>query len=221
MITIVDYGLGNLGSVKNMFQKIGFESVKTSELSLLEKATKLVLPGVGSFDAGMRQIHKLGIKSLLDHKALEERVPVLGICLGAQLMTQSSEEGREPGLGWFDAETIKIPVNDVPGKWPLPNIGWRDVYPKLGYDLLDSQDTFDRFYFVHSYMMMPNDPSLTSAASSYGVDFACGLHRDNLHCVQFHPEKSHRYGFNFFRKFVALQKSEIRKVKNFCLRNNI
>ncbi|MDB2416016.1 imidazole glycerol phosphate synthase subunit HisH [Pseudomonadales bacterium] len=200
MITVVDYGLGNLGSVQNMFRKIGVETSVTNDIEVISNASKLVLPGVGSFDSGIRQIKELGLHDVLNRKALCEKVPILGICLGAQLMTKFSDEGCEDGLGWFDAHTKKFDLHGVVGRWPLPNIGWRDVNFKKNYSLQPSFNMPSRFYFVHSFFMEANDESLVSITSNYGVEFACGLHRENLHCVQFHPEKSHRFGFEFFKK---------------------
>lgn len=201
MIVIVDYGLGNLGSVKNMLRKIGEDSIITSDPAQILESTKLILPGVGSFDAGITKIRKLGIEEILNEMAMIKKIPILGICLGAQLMTKSSDEGSEPGLGWFDAHTKKFNHKDIEGKWPLPNIGWRNVQAINEYSLLNQFDC-SRFYFVHSYVLTPHDSSLVSLTSKYGYEFACGLHKDNLHCVQFHPEKSHSFGKKFLQNFV-------------------
>lgn len=204
MIVIVDYGVGNLGSIKNMLRKIGAAATISSDPAVIDAASKLILPGVGAFDTGMRQLRASGLVELLNRRALNDRVPVLGICLGAQLMTRSSDEGNEPGLGWFDAETRRMDFSDLAGKWPLPNMGWRDVEGRDGYPLMQGYESPPRFYFVHSYFMAANDPELTSITSSYGFEFACGLSRDNLHCAQFHPEKSHSFGMRFLRNFAEL-----------------
>jgi imidazole glycerol-phosphate synthase subunit HisH len=204
MITIVDYGLGNLGSVQNMLTKLGESSVITSDANVISNASKLILPGVGSFDTGINKIRELGLESVLNQMALNKKIPILGICLGAQLMTNSSEEGVEKGLGWFDAETKKFNHSGIIGKWPLPNIGWRDIKNNKDYPLLDGIKRLPRFYFVHSYVLTPNNDSIISMRSEYGYDFACGLHRDNLHCVQFHPEKSHSFGFKFMNNFINI-----------------
>lgn len=204
MITIVDYGLGNLGSVQNMLTKLGEKSVITSDSNVISNASKLILPGVGSFDTGINKIRELGLESVLNQMALNKKIPVLGICLGAQLMTNSSEEGVEKGLGWFDAETKKFNHSEQMEKWPLPNIGWRDIKNNKDYFLLDGIQRQPRFYFVHSYVLTPNDDSIISLSSDYGYNFACGLHKDNLHCVQFHPEKSHSFGFKFMNNFINI-----------------
>lgn len=204
MIVIVDYGIGNLGSIRNMLRKVGASATISSDANAIKEADKLILPGVGAFDTGVRHLRESGLVDLLHERALEDRVPVLGICLGAQLMTRSSDEGVEPGLGWFEADTRKMAFDGIPGKWPLPNIGWRDVGFREGYPLMRGYETTPRFYFVHSYYMKPDQPELTSVTSRYGFDFACGLSRDNLHCVQFHPEKSHKFGMRLLRNFAEL-----------------
>jgi glutamine amidotransferase len=204
MIVIVDYGIGNLGSIKNMLRKVGVPAAISADRDMIKSAAKLILPGVGAFDTGMRQLRASGLTDLMHERALEDRVPVLGICLGAQLMTRSSDEGVEPGLGWFDADTRRMAFDNVPGKWPLPNMGWRDVQHRDGYPLMQGYESPPRFYFVHSYYMKPDKPELASVTSRYGFDFACGLSRDNLHCVQFHPEKSHSFGIRFLRNFAEL-----------------
>jgi glutamine amidotransferase len=204
MIVIVDYGIGNLGSIKNMLRKIGAPAKISSDPDEIQTATKLILPGVGAFDTGMRQLRESGLVDLLNRQALEARVPVLGICLGAQLMTRASDEGVEAGLGWFDADTLRMEFDTIPGKWPLPNMGWRDVQHRDSYPLMQGYESTPRFYFVHSYYMKPDNPELASVTSNYGFDFACGLSQANLHCVQFHPEKSHSFGMRFLRNFAEL-----------------
>lgn len=204
MIVIVDYGIGNLGSIKNMLRKIGAAAAISSDPAVIKSAEKLILPGVGAFDTGARQLRESGLVDLMHERALHDKIPVLGICLGAQLMTRASDEGVEPGLGWFDAETRKMEFDGIPGKWPLPNMGWRDVEFRDGYPLMQGYEGPPRFYFVHSYYMKPDKPELASVTSNYGFDFACGLSRDNLHCVQFHPEKSHSFGMRFLRNFAEL-----------------
>lgn len=203
MITIVDYGIGNLGSIHNMLKKIGYESVISHDREIVERATALILPGVGAFDAGMQHLHASGLVAPLNDLVLNKGIPVLGICLGAQLMTLSSDEGVEPGLGWFQAHTRRMDFSGIEGRWPLPNIGWRDVQAQNGCDFLQGYDEQPRFYFVHSYYLKAQNPAEVSMTARYGFEFACGLSRDNIHCVQFHPEKSHKFGMNFFRQFFA------------------
>jgi glutamine amidotransferase len=202
MITIVDYGLGNLGSIKNMVRKVGGTASIGSTAQDIAQAEMLILPGVGAFDSGMKQLRESGLVDILNQRVLEDKVPVLGICLGAQLMTRSSDEGTEEGLGWFNAQTLKMDFTDIPGKWPLPNVGWRNVEAINSYSMLDGIEETPRFYFVHSYYMSTDNSSIISMTSNYGFNFACGLRQDNIHCAQFHPEKSHAFGMQFFRNFL-------------------
>ena len=204
MIGILDYGIGNLGSIKNMLRKIGIQSVITSDPEEIKAANKLILPGVGAFDTGMKQLEKSGLVDLLHQRALQDKIPILGICLGAQLMTKGSEEGTLPGLGWFDAETVKFELDDIEGKWHLPNIGWREVIDHDAGPLLANFDRAPRFYFVHSYYMKANDRSIISMTTQYAFPYHCGLSAKNLHCVQFPPEKSHRFGMKLLRNFTEL-----------------
>lgn len=203
MIAIINYGIGNLGSIRNMLNKIGRDSVITSDRAIVERASALILPGVGAFDTGMRELRASGLIEPLNELVLDRGVPVLGICLGAQLMTLASDEGSEPGLGWFKAKTRRMDFAGVEGRWPLPNIGWRDVHPRNGCPFLNNFDEPPRFYFVHSYYLKAQNDAEVSMTAKYGFDFACGLSRENIHCVQFHPEKSHKFGMHFFRHFFA------------------
>ena len=202
MIVIVDYGLGNLGSIKNMLRKIGYSSIVSSNPDEISKASKLIFPGVGAFDTGMKHLTDSGLIDILGYKALIEKIPVLGICLGAQLMTRSSEEGCLPGLGWFEAETLKFQFEGIAGKWPLPNIGWREVFDANVSPLLSGFTSIPRFYFVHSYFLKPIDRNIVSMNVRYGFEYVCGLSKGNLHCVQFHPEKSHKFGMRLLRNFA-------------------
>lgn len=185
-----------------MIRKIGGVANIGSTPEEIALAKILILPGVGAFDSGMKNLHKSGLVDVLNKRVLVDKVPVLGICLGAQLMTNSSEEGVEPGLGWFDARTLRMDFADIPGRWPLPNVGWRDVSVANGYGMLNGVEDVPRFYFVHSYYLSTQDSSIVSMTSRYGFEFTCGLHRDNIHCAQFHPEKSHAFGMQFFRNFL-------------------
>jgi glutamine amidotransferase len=202
MAVIVDYGIGNLGSIQNMIRKVGGTASIGSTRESIEKAEILILPGVGSFDSGISQLKLSGLWDILNQRVLDDRIPVLGICLGAQLMTRSSEEGTEKGLGWFDAHTLKMNFSGIGGKWPLPNVGWRNVEPQNGYTMLNGIGEAPRFYFVHSYYLHTTDPEIVSMTTRYGFDFPCGFRRGNIHCVQFHPEKSHAFGMQFFRNFL-------------------
>lgn len=199
VILIVDYGQGNLGSIRNMLSRIGVRSEVSSDPDEIGRATHLILPGVGAFDRGMKAIADRGLREVLDRQALEARIPVLGICLGAQLMTKGSEEGDLPGLGWFPAETKRF-VFEPP--LPTPNIGWRDVRATKPGTLVSGLEGDCRFYFVHSYFMNSDNTDIVALQSDYGHEFTAGLQRENLFSAQFHPEKSHRFGMQFFRNFL-------------------
>lgn len=202
MTVIIDYGVGNLGSIKNMIKKVGGNAKIGATVDDIATAEMLILPGVGAFDTGIKNLRASGLLDVLNQRVLEDEVPVLGICLGAQLMTKSSDEGNEKGLGWFDAVTVRMNFSDIPGKWPLPNVGWRHVRAVNGYSMLEGIDEMPRFYFVHSYHLATNDHETISMQTDYGFEFACGLRKNNIHCAQFHPEKSHAFGMQFFRNFL-------------------
>jgi glutamine amidotransferase len=206
MIIIVDYGSGNLGSIANMLKKLRVACQISSNADEIETADRLILPGVGTFDSGMTGIDERGLRQVLDKKALRDRVPVLGICLGAQLMTRSSEEGRRPGLGWLEAETVRFGVGEGKDRLPLPNIGWRDVevHPSAAPFQLPDAGEPNRFYFVHEYHFRAAE-DITWMSASYGYRFPCALRSGNLLSVQFHPEKSHRFGMSLLSRFAELR----------------
>lgn len=198
MITIIDYGLGNLVSVKNMLKKVGAESVITDKISEIEKAKKMILPGVGAFDNGMTLIKQKGLLGILNKKATEEKIPVLGICLGMQLLTGSSEEGVEKGLGWVDAQTIKFNFSDKTLK--IPHMGWSYINVKKENALIRREDKH-RFYFVHSYYVKCNDTDDIVASCNYGNEFTCIFNHENIYGAQFHPEKSLKFGMELLANF--------------------
>lgn len=201
MITIVDYGMGNLGSIRNMFKRIGAQAVVTSDLDSIAKADKLLLPGVGAFDAAMACINRSELRRILDRKALEERIPILGLCLGMQLLTRSSEEGRLTGLGWIAAKTTRFPAKSG---LKVPHMGWNVVTPSRRSPLTEDLPDESRFYFVHSYYVRVEDEADSILKTVYGVDFDAGIQRSNIFGVQFHPEKSHRFGMKLLSNFASL-----------------
>ncbi|GIZ51306.1 imidazole glycerol phosphate synthase subunit HisH [Noviherbaspirillum aridicola] len=202
MIVIVDYGVGNVGSVHNMLRKVGAKARVSGDETDIRSADKLILPGVGHFGHGMTRLRETGLIPLLEEQALHTRKPVLGICLGMQMMTRGSEESDEPGLGWVDAFTHRFP--EVPGL-RIPHMGWNAVRPGASASLFahDAPEP-ERFYFVHSYYVKPAATEQTAAACRYGVDFAASFEAGNLFGVQFHPEKSHLFGMALLRRFAAL-----------------
>lgn len=203
MIVIIDYGLGNLASVKNMFRKIGVQDVLISnrEADIL-KADKLLLPGVGAFDAGIQRLEDTGLIPLLNKKVLEQKTPILGICLGMQMLTKNSEEGNKTGLGWIDAEVVKFRP-DPSLKLKVPNMGWEYIQVKRENPLL-AYNSKSRFYFVHSYYVKCNNDSEILASSTFGTEFTCAVNKENIYGTQFHPEKSLSYGMAVFKNFSIL-----------------
>ena len=201
MITIVNYGMGNLGSIKNMLKKIGVESQITADPAQVLAASKLTLPGVGAFDAGMRSLNESGMVPALHEQVLRRRTPVLGICLGMQLMTTRSDEGALAGLGWIDADTVRFP--DSPDNTlKVPHMGWNRVTPAKASALLEGVHADARFYFVHSYLVRCRERADVLMTTEHGVQFDAGFERDNVMGVQFHPEKSHRFGMWLLKNFV-------------------
>lgn len=200
MIAIVDYGLGNLGSVANMLTKAGGKCEITSQVESVQKARGLILPGVGSFDAGVTSLHQLGLVEVLGRRVLQEQVPILGICLGFQLMAESSEEGSLPGLNWIPATVKRLnPAENL----PLPHMGWNDLVIRRADPLLTDLE-HSRFYFVHSFHVVTREPSLEIAYASYGQEVCAAIHHQNIFATQFHPEKSHRFGLTLMKNFVNL-----------------
>lgn len=202
MICIVDYGFGNLGSIKNMLKRIGVSSSIESDPDRIAAASKLILPGVGAFDSAMRCINETkDLRDVLDRKALIEQIPVLGICLGMQLLTESSEEGDLPGLGWINAKTKRF-YFDPRSRMKVPHMGWNKVSGQRPDALLDGFDSDYKFYFVHSYYV-ESDPKFSLMKTLYGHEFDSAICRENIYGVQFHPEKSHKFGMRLLTNFVT------------------
>lgn len=201
MITIVDYGVGNLGSIRNMLKKVGFESRVTSVPSEISAANKLILPGVGAFDAGMRHLHSSGLIPALQERVKERGVPILGICLGMQLLTQRSEEGVFPGLGWVDADVAKFKIEEG-ASLKVPHMGWNVVNPHKPSLLLNGARPEERFYFVHSYFVRCSNRADVLLTARHGNEFDAAFESDNIMGVQFHPEKSHQFGMRLLRNFA-------------------
>jgi glutamine amidotransferase len=201
MITIVDYKTGNLGSIQNILKKIGESSVVTSDPDIITNATKLILPGVGAFDTGMTNLIDLNLIDILNQKVLVERIPVLGICLGMQLLSKRSEEGVLPGLGWIDADTVRFNFKDTQN-FKIPHMGWNFI--KQEKDSFLFKDMYDdaRFYFVHSYYVSPKDPEDILCSTNYEIRFTSVIEKENIIGAQFHPEKSHKFGMKLLKNFV-------------------
>lgn len=202
MIVIIDYQAGNIGSINNMLKKIGSKAVITSDAEEVSRATHIILPGVGAFDYGMGKLRDLGLVDILHRKALDEKVPVLGICLGAQLMCNSSEEGKLSGLGWINATVKKFPTSVNGHRYRVPHMGWDHVSQSRESSLLHGLPQPSRFYFVHSYYIECHDPGDKLLQNHYGVDFDSAFEKGNIAGVQFHPEKSHTFGKLLLRNFI-------------------
>ncbi len=203
MITIVDYTLGNLNSVANMIRHVGSQCRITNDPDEVVRAEKLLLPGVGAFDRGMEALHESGIAEALSVAVLERRVPILGICLGMQLMTKRSEEGRLPGLGWLDADVVKFRFPEGAGL-KIPHMGWNTLSIRHDNPLIRPADR-QRFYFVHSYHVVCSNQSDVLATCGYGYDFVAAFAHNNIFGAQFHPEKSHRFGMAVMRNFLEMR----------------
>jgi len=202
MITIVNYGMGNLGSMLNMFKRIGVQVRIEADPDVIHSADKLVLPGVGAFDAAMQRINEvLGLREVLEHKAFVEQVPVLGVCLGMQLLTRGSEEGKLPGLGWIPGATQRFPRLEG---FKVPHMGWNIANVSTPSRLTAGVGPEPRYYFVHSYYVQVDDPAHSLMRTHYGIDFDSAIGRDNIFGAQFHPEKSHRFGMQILKNFAEL-----------------
>ncbi len=202
MIVVVDYGVGNLGSIVNMFKKVGHKAVASSDPSVLRNAEKLILPGVGAFDAAMRKLNETGLVPILDELVNGKKVPVLGLCVGLQLMTKGSEEGQLAGLGWFDADTIRFKFEGGNARLKIPHMGWNEVKVCREHPLVAGWDPESRFYFVHSYHVVAKETDAVLAETDYGVTIHSLLGRSNIMGAQFHPEKSHKYGMRLLKNFA-------------------
>lgn len=202
MITIIDYGVGNLLSIKNMFKRIGIDAQISTSINDIEQAEKLILPGVGHFDYGMKSLQNNDFVTVLNQKVLINKTPILGICLGVQLFTENSEEGKEKGLGWIKGNTIAFDKTKLSVNQKIPHMGWCDVndfaQSKLFTDMYDEP----RFYFVHSYHLQLQNENDCLATATYAYNFSAGVEHDNIVGVQFHPEKSHKYGMKLLENFV-------------------
>ena len=203
MVTIIDYGVGNLSSIRNMLKKAGYRDVViSSNIEDIENAKKLILPGVGHFDYGMRQLRQSSFFDKLNQRVLEDKVPILGICLGAQLLSKGSEEGDELGLGWINAYTRKFRIDQMDQSLKVPHMGWGDVYIQKQSKLFADLPADPRYYFVHTYHIVCENPADELVSCTYGYPFTAGVEKGNILGVQFHPEKSHKYGLSLLTNFV-------------------
>jgi glutamine amidotransferase len=208
MIHIVDYGLGNLQAFANMYKRLGFEATRAKSAADLEGATRIILPGVGAFDHAMELLDASGMRPALEHLVKERNVPVLGICVGMQILASCSDEGSAAGLGWVPGRVRSFRSVAESAQLPMPHMGWNDVVPALDSPLFKGLETDSRFYFLHSFFFDCDNPGNTLAHSSYGRDFSCAVAAGNVYGVQFHPEKSHHYGAALLKNFAELPNAE-------------
>ena len=206
MIKILDYGVGNTASILNMIRKVGGKAELCSKPSELDSATAIILPGVGSFDNAMIKLKNSGLLDVLCSKVLKEKIPFLGICLGMHLLFERSEEGKLPGLGWIMGNVVRFNFSGMQPneRFNIPHMGWNVVKPKMYKNLFLGLENEARFYFIHSYHVNCSNASDVLATANYGYDFTCSVHHDNIWGLQFHPEKSHRFGFQLFKNFLNI-----------------
>jgi len=208
MIVILDYGMGNTSSIQNMIRKIGQSAVISIDKEIINKATAIILPGVGSFDNGMIKLLELDVLDTVKRRVIEDKIPFLGICLGMQLLFEKSEEGKLPGLGWIPGEVKKFDFTELQKNTCLkiPHMGWNEVKVVNSNKIFDKLEDSARFYFVHSYHVVCKHSDHILATTHYGYKFASAVKKDNIWGTQFHPEKSHRYGLLLLSNFLNLIK---------------
>jgi len=204
MITILDFGIGNLGSILNMLKMLKIKAKISSNVADVESADKLILPGVGAFDNGMRALSDSGLFPILNKKVVDEKTPILGICLGTQMIAKRSEEGDLPGLGWVDAEVVRFRFEGDANSLRIPHMGWNTVKIHGEPSIFKDMDEEPRFYFVHSYHLVCKDKKDVLATTHYGYDFASSVRKGNIYGTQFHPEKSHKFGMRLLKNFSEL-----------------
>ncbi len=204
MITIINYNAGNIKSIQNMLKRIGAKSCISGDAKEIEQAEKLILPGVGHFDYGMRNLQESGLIEVLNKKVKIDKTPLLGICLGAQLLGNRSEEGVLPGLGWIDMEVVKFDENKLPKNLKIPHMSWNEIKIKKQSTLLEGLSNDSRFYFVHSYHLKCNNESDVLTTTTYGYEYTSAVESKNIFGVQFHPEKSHKYGMRLLENFISV-----------------
>lgn len=204
MIHVVDYGLGNVGAFLTLYKRLGIPAVAATTPAELAEADHILLPGVGSFDHAMKSLNASGMRETLDRLVVEHNIPVLGVCVGMQILGDCSDEGRDAGLGWISGS-----IRDLAGRGevhnglPLPHMGWNDVQPR-GHVTLLAGIADPRFYFLHSFYFDNDDEADVAATAEYGARFTCMVNRGNVWGVQFHPEKSHRFGMALLKNFSEL-----------------
>ncbi|MFV0501421.1 MAG: imidazole glycerol phosphate synthase subunit HisH [Bacteroidales bacterium] len=203
MITIIDYGCGNIRAFLNVYTRLNIPVKIARKVEDVESATKIILPGVGAFDYVMQSFNKSGMRDIVEKKVIEDKIPVLGICAGMQILADSSEEGTEKGLSWIQGNVKYFDINKLKYKTKVPHMGWNDINPKNSL-LFNNIKNGSRFYFVHSYYFEPKFEENSIATSNYGEDFTVAVAKENIFGVQFHPEKSHSSGMTLLKNFSEI-----------------
>ena len=204
MITIIDYGVGNIFSFQNVYKRLDILTKIAKTYKDLSDAKKIILPGVGSFDYAMKQLNVSGMREKLDELVLEKKVPVIGICVGMQMMGNRSDEGKLEGLKWIDSEILKFDESLIQQRTKLPHMGWNDVAPVNNHPLFIGLEKEAIFYFLHSFYFKCKNETESIAVSNYGISFSSAVNRENIYGIQFHPEKSHQHGEKLLHNFANL-----------------
>ncbi len=204
MIRIVDYGVGNIQAFLTMFKRLGLEATRARSAAELEGASRLVLPGVGAFDTAMTLLNQSGMRPRLEEMVLAQQVPVVGICVGMQMLAGGSDEGALPGLNWVPGRVKAFANTPASRDLPMPHMGWNDLKVRPGNKLFTDFEPEPRFYFLHSYYFDAEDKADVAATAEYGLDFDCIVSRGHIHGVQCHPEKSHHFGAQLLKNFAEL-----------------
>jgi glutamine amidotransferase len=204
MITLIDYGVGNIFAFQNVYKRLDIPTKIAKSTEDLMDAQKLILPGVGSFDYAMIRLNNSGMREKLDQLVLVQKIPVIGICVGMQMMGNRSDEGSEEGLKWIDGDILKFDEKLIQHRTKLPHMGWNDVTPVRNHPLFSGLEKEAIFYFLHSFYFKCNNPIDSIAISDYGVSFSSAVYQDNIYGIQFHPEKSHQYGEKLLHNFAML-----------------
>lgn len=203
MIKIVDYGCGNILAFQNIYKLLNIPVSFAKTSKDLEGATHIILPGVGAFDHAIERLDRSGMKFGLEELVFEKKLPILGVCVGMQILAERSDEGRLAGLGWIPGEVRSFKSLNKPDLI-LPHMGWNDVYPSANKGLFNDLTDSAQFYFLHSYYFRSSNPNSIAAVTTYGEKFTCAVNLQNVYGVQFHPEKSHRFGIQLLKNFAEL-----------------
>lgn len=204
MITIIDYGVGNINAFVNVYKRVNIPVKIAKNIEDLQDAQKLILPGVGHFDYAMEKLNASGMRDKLDELVLIDKMPVLGICVGMQMMANHSDEGQQEGLKWIDASVQKFDINKINQVTKLPHMGWNDVKPVKDISLFSGLEKEAIFYFLHTFYFKCHNEQDVMAVSDYGIQFASAAYHENKYGIQFHPEKSHHYGEILLHNFAKL-----------------